>query len=87
MYKHAFNHSVSTSYLSEKNRTVTDNLTKALMWNKISRLQNEKHVTKYILYTDLKLNHGNLNAYLKHGDCSKLSLDTTRKILRYLENR
>lgn len=75
------------SYLSEKNRNITDNQTKALMCNKISRLQNEKQVTNYRLYTDLKLNHGNLNAYLKHGDCSKLSLDTTRKVLQYLENR
>lgn len=75
------------SYLSEKNRTITDNHTKALMWNKISRLQNEKQVTNYRLYTDLQLNHGNLNAYLKHGDSSKLSLDTTRKVLQYLENR
>jgi len=75
------------SYLSEKNRTVTDNQAKALMWNKIARLQNEKQVTNYRLYTDLELNHGNLNAYLKHGDSSKLSLDTTRKVLQYLENR
>ncbi len=74
------------SYLTEKNRTVTDNRTKELMWNKISRLQNEKRVTNYRLYTDLKLNPGNLNAYLKHGDSSKLGLDTTRKVLQYLEN-
>jgi hypothetical protein len=75
------------SYVSEKNRLSTDNQTKLLMRNKIVRLQNEKQVTNYRLYTDLELNPGNLNAYLKHGDSSKLSLDTSRKVLNYLEMR
>lgn len=75
------------SYDSEKNRMATDNQTKVLMRNKIVRLQNEKQVTNYRLYTDLGLNPGNLNAYLKHGDGSKLSLDTSRKVLNYLEMR
>ena len=75
------------SYVSEKNRMATDNQTKLLMRNKIARLQNEKQVTNYRLYKDLGLNPGNLNAYLKHGDSSKLSLDTSRKVLNYLEMR
>lgn len=75
------------SYLSEKNRIATDNQTKVLMRNQIVRLQNEKHVTNYRLYVDLGLNPGNLNAFLKHGDSSKLSLDTSRKVLNYLEMR
>ena len=75
------------SYLSEKNRTAADGQTKLLMRRKIVRLQDQKQVTNYRLYTGLKLNPGNLNAYLKHGDGSKLSLDTSRKVLKYLENR
>jgi hypothetical protein len=35
-------------------------------------------------YTDLKMNPGNLNAWLKHGDGNKISLDRARDVLRYL---
>lgn len=43
-------------------------------------------VSNYRIYTDLKLNPGNLNAWLKHGDSSKVSLYTARKTLQYMEN-
>ena len=35
----------------------------------------------YRLYTDLKLNPGNVNAWLKHNDSSKMSLDCVRQIV------
>ena len=35
-------------------------------------------------YHDLNLNPGNLNAWLTHQDCSKVSLNTARKTLNYL---
>lgn len=35
----------------------------------------------YRLYTDLKLNPGNVNAWLKHNDSSKMSLDCARQIV------
>ena len=40
-----------------------------------------EHLTKY---RDLNLNPGNLNAWLTHQDCSKVSLNTARKTLNYL---
>lgn len=72
------------SYLSKKNSRLTDDATKELMRNRILRLQKERDVTNYRLYTDLKMNPGNLNAWLKHGDCNKISLDRARDVLRYL---
>lgn len=75
------------SYLSKKNRLSADDQIKLLMHKKIRSLQEEKQVSNYRLYKDLNLNPGNLNAYLKHRDSSKLSLDTSRRVLDYLDTR
>ena len=72
------------SYLAKKNHQYTDDETKELMRSRILRLQKERNVTNYRLYTDLKMNPGNLNAWLKHGDGNKISLDRARDVLRYL---
>ena len=79
-------HKVWKSYLNVKNRNQADNHTKELMRNKVKRLQEQHKVTNYRIYTDLKLNPGNLNAWLKHGDCDKVSLDVARQTLHYVEN-
>lgn len=75
------------SYLSRKNRGQADDHTKELMRQKVKRLQEKNGVTNYRIYTDLKLNPGNLNAWLKHGDCDKVSLNTARRTLQYLQSR
>ena len=79
-------HKVWRSYLNVKNRNQADNHTKELMRNKVKRLQEQHKVTNYRIYTDLKLNPGNLNAWLKYGDCTKVSLNVARQTLRYVEN-
>ena len=76
---------VYQSYLTVRNKTVNENHTKLLMRNRILTLQQEKNVSTYRIYKDMKLNHGNLSAYIKHGDCQKVSLDKARKTLDYLE--
>ena len=76
---------VYRSYLNVKNRNENDAHTKALMRNRIIRLQREKNITNYRLYTDLHINHGNMNAFLKHGDCTKVSIDTARSAIAYLQ--
>ena len=78
-------HKVWRSYLTLKNRGQADNHTKELMRQKVKRLQEKYGVTNYRIYTDLKLNPGNLNAWLKHGDGDKVSLETARRTLRYVE--
>ena len=79
-------HKVWHSYQSKKNRLQADNHTKELMRQKVKRLQMRTGVTNYRIYTDLKLNPGNLNAWLKYGDSEKVSLETARMVLRYVEN-
>ena len=78
---------VWNSYQRRHYRYATDNDTKALMRNKILSLQEKKQLSNYRIYTDLHLNPGNLNAWLKHGDCGKVSLKTARSVLRYAESR
>lgn len=78
-------HKVWRSYQSRKNRARADDHTKELMRQKVKRLQGQNGVTNYRIYTDLKLNPGNLNAWLKHGDSDKVSLETARRTLRYVE--
>ena len=74
------------SYLSKKNRVQSDNHTKELMRAKVVKLQKAKGVSNYRLYADLNLNPGNFNAWLKYGDPGKVSLDTARRAVKYLEN-
>lgn len=74
------------SYCSQRNKGLADNHTKELMRQKVKRLQEKNGVTNYRIYTDLKLNPGNLNAWLKYGNSKKVSLETARTTLRYVEN-
>ncbi len=73
------------SYVSERDKKLTEMNTKELMVKKIRSLQSLRGVTNYRIYKDLGLNPGNVNAFLTHGDCSKVSLSTARMILRYLQ--
>lgn len=78
-------HKVWRSFQAQKNRVQSEDHTKELMRQKVRRLQEQCGVSNYRIYTDLKLNPGNVNAWLKHGAAEKVSLDTARKTLRYLE--
>lgn len=78
-------HKVWRSFQAQKNRGQSDNHTKELIRLKVKRLQEQCGVSNYRIYTDLKLNPGNVNAWLKHGVADKVSLDTARRILRYAE--
>lgn len=78
-------HKVWSSYLSQKNRGQADDHTKELIRKKVKRLQDRYGISNYRIYTDLHLNPGNLNAWLKHGHSNRVSLDTARRTLRYIE--
>jgi len=78
---------VYRSYMSVRDRTKNDAHSKTLMRKRTMELLHEKQVSSYRVYKDLGLNPGNVNAYLKHGDVSKLSLDTARRVLKYAESR
>ena len=71
------------SYCSVRDAVLADNDTKELIHRRVLELQQKKKLSNYRLYTDLKLNPGNVNAWLKHNDSSKMSLDCARKIYQY----
>jgi len=48
------------------------------------QLMREKGVSNAQVYHALNLNPGNTNAYFKHGDTSKVSLENATKIMKYL---
>lgn len=73
------------SYVSVRDRKYADNHTKTLIHRRVRALQEQKKISNYRIYTDLRLNSGNMNAWLTHQDCSKVSLDTARKTLQYLQ--
>ena len=75
---------VYDSYISEKDRYLRDdNYLSKIHILTLDNLKKNK-VSKYRVYTDLGLNPGNVNAYLKHGDVSKVSRETANKILEYV---
>lgn len=78
-------HKVWRGFQSQKDRSQADDHTKELMLQKVRRLRDQCGVSNYRIYTDLKLNPGNINAWLKHGVADKVSLDTARRTLRYVE--
>ena len=74
------------SYCSVRDTSLADNDTKALIHHRVLELQRKKKLTNYRLYTDLKLNPGNVNAWLKHNDSSKMSLDCAHQIYKYAKS-
>jgi hypothetical protein len=63
-------------------KTVNDS--KKLRWRTSKKLQNDKRISNACVYKALGLNKGNVNAYLKYGDTSKVSLDNATAIMKYL---
>lgn len=74
------------SYCSVRDAALADNDTKELIHRRVLELQQKKKLTNYRIYTDLKLNPGNVNAWLKHNDSSKMSLDCARQIYKYAKS-
>lgn len=77
---------VWTSYQSVADKPERDNRVKALMRIKIVKIQDVKGVTTYRICKELHLNNANVNAWLKNGHPNKVSLDTARTVLEYLEH-
>jgi hypothetical protein len=74
------------SYLTEKNKPESDYHTKELILKNVLKLKNTKKISNYRIYTQLNLNHGNINAWLKNGECNKVSLEIARKVLRFTQD-
>jgi hypothetical protein len=75
---------VWNSFKVRRDRPQNDEALKAAMRTKIIQLQKDKNCSNYRLYKDLKLNPGNVNSWLKHGDGSKVSYQTAQQIITYV---
>ena len=72
------------NFLNQKNAKQNDDKLKAMMQKRIVEVQTEKGITNYRIYKALDLNPGNVNAFLKYGDVSKVGLNTARKMLGFV---
>ena len=72
------------NYLNKKNLKHNEDNLKAIMQKRIVELKTEKGISNYRIYKALNLNPGNVNAFLKNADVSKVGLNTVRKMLAYL---
>jgi len=70
------------SYLTKKNKPQNDNHTKELILKRVLEYKSVKKISNYRIYTDLNLNHGNINAWLKKGDVEKVSIETAVKVVK-----
>ena len=75
---------VYDNYLYAKNHQQHQDDLKLIMHGRIVQTKAEKNISNYRIYTALKLNPGNANAFLKHADLKKVSLDTTREMLKFV---
>jgi len=73
----------SYSYQVEK-KSREDNL-KELMFKRIVELKEEKHISTYRIYTDLKLDPSNTTQYIRNCNVDRLTKDTANRILNYVE--
>ena len=80
-------HKIWNSYQNKINVFEYDADTKSMVRNRITALMKEKGITNYRVYTDLKLNPGNVNDFLTNGNVKKVSLDLTKKIFNYVYSR
>lgn len=77
---------VLNSYKRKVGMKDNDDNIKMLMLDKIIKLKEQKNITNYRIYTDLNINAGNFNDFVKNRKLSRLSLDKSREVYNYLQN-
>ena len=75
------------SYLVRQKQPQARAHTKSLMHAKIIELQKKNKITAYRICSDLRINPGNFQAFIKHSAYSKLSLSRLRIVISYLQAR
>lgn len=75
---------VWNSFLVARDAPKRDEALKAAMRTKVLRMQAEKKCSNYRVYTDLKLNPGNINSWLKNGESAKVSYRTAERVMNYV---
>ncbi len=74
------------NYLYASKGSHNDDKIKRIMHSKILLVQKEKQISNYRIYTELNLNAGNTNSFLKNSDIDKMSLATIRRILSFVNS-
>ena len=74
------------AYRAKKDATKNDRRVIALMRSKTIEALETSGLTVYHLCKDLRLNMGNVYAYLNKGDVSKVSKDTARMLMNHAMN-
>lgn len=75
---------VWNAYLVARNAPDRDKALKESIRKKVLQIQAKNRCTNYRIYTDLKLNPGNVNAWLKHGNSEMVSYRTAERIMEYV---
>lgn len=73
------------SFCCVKGKARRDERVKSLMAEKIKQLQLDRKISTYRICKDLDINNANVNHWLKNGCNGKVSMDTARKVLQYME--
>lgn len=72
-------------FLKARNKIKTEDKTKLLLRSYIEMYKKQYGITNYRIYTDLKLNGGNFNDFMKNGNMDKLSLEDVKWTVEYLK--
>lgn len=75
---------IYNNYKRERLGPHKDDELKLLIHSKIRTLQEEKSISNYRIFTDLKLDPGNINSFLKNKNIDKVSLNLSKDILQYV---
>lgn len=76
---------VLNSYKCRVDMKENDDQIKSLMIDKIIKLKESKNVSNYRIYTELGINAGNFNDFVKNRSLNKLSLNKSREVYNYLK--
>lgn len=74
------------NYQNLVNKKINEDTIKLMLQKKIVEIQKKDGISNYRIYKTLNLNPGNVNAFLKNSDVSKLGLNTVRKILEFVKS-
>lgn len=77
---------VLNSYKYKAGMKENDYHIKELMIEKIIKLKGQKNISNYRIYTELNINAGNFNDFIKNRNLNKLSLNKSREVYNYLQN-
>lgn len=77
---------VLNSYRRKVGMKDNDDNIKMLMLDKIIKLKEQKNISNYRIYTDLNINAGNFNDFVKNRKLSRLNLDKSREVYNYLQS-